>query len=182
MLTWTERFFCNCWVVYTGWKALGEMVHTPVKGQVLAAPDVLLECYICCRINANCQPCLEIYFILNSYPVKVAFDYPECCCLWCERMSLSLVLMYVTDNSKLEHKTSELISVFHMTIRLLFWIEELVITAGWTAKREQLFTVRSEISGCPIRCALQKVFKPTLVFWNDKVCDDWSNAPVVQRG
>lgn len=59
------------------------MVHTPVKGQVLAAPGVLLECYMSCRINANCQPCLEICFILNSDPVKVA--------LWLLRMLLPLM-------------------------------------------------------------------------------------------
>lgn len=42
------------------------------------------------------------------------------------------------------------------------------------ARREQLFTVRFEIAACPIRRVLQKVFKPTLVFLNDKVCDDLS--------
>lgn len=48
---------------------------------------------------------------------------------------------------------------------LLFWIEGLVVTAGWTAKREQLFTARSEISGAPSGMLYRRSSSPHLSSW-----------------
>lgn len=143
------------WFIQAG-KVLHSLVCAPVKVHVLAAPGVHFWSAVWGWLNANCQLCLEIYFIINSYPYwdpsRLLTDSPGHFCLWCGRMDIFLVLINLSDNAKTEYR--DLCTHFYVRAYLP-WGFCFGLTDSLSLLDEQLkgnmyaLTVRSEISVAP---------------------------------